>query len=328
MVFGATLSAQASSFDCAKAQGRVERRICTDVELSQLDDELATAYAASVQDGKDIDGIWKDQLRWMHRRNACTTTECVRTAYLERIQLLSVLRDKKGIRHGRWAYRLGEDKQICNALLSRLNRFDRDEDTVTPCSDAVIASYPGFETPQWEELDLKAQKDLLSKIVKYNGEGGPARNFGLVDPQRPVRSDSEYGREVATRIEAGVRVRVLRMNLVSHYKTPAGETLTAAPQSQVMVQLYSPLTGDARKSYCVGKPKPRQVNSLASTYLFSSDLTAPSAIVDPATYGTMTDHDVMLLAGQPILVGTESLYQDGAAGLELVCSFRFLKVER
>jgi uncharacterized protein len=43
------LTAQAASFDCAKAQSKVEHLICDNPEISKLDEEL---NAAHVWDGK------------------------------------------------------------------------------------------------------------------------------------------------------------------------------------------------------------------------------------------------------------------------------------
>ena len=43
LIFGiATVSA--ASFDCAKASSKTEKAICTDPELSKLDEDLASSY--------------------------------------------------------------------------------------------------------------------------------------------------------------------------------------------------------------------------------------------------------------------------------------------
>ena len=43
----AALPSHAASFDCARAKRKIERRICADATLSQLDDDAAREYAAA-----------------------------------------------------------------------------------------------------------------------------------------------------------------------------------------------------------------------------------------------------------------------------------------
>ena len=47
MLLSCFLEASTASFDCARAQGRVEKAICGDAGLSQLDVHLARYYAAA-----------------------------------------------------------------------------------------------------------------------------------------------------------------------------------------------------------------------------------------------------------------------------------------
>lgn len=79
---------QAASFDCAKAQSKVEKMICADAELSKLDEDLAQAYATALK----IDGkaalTRRQQAQWLKARNNCTDALCVKDEYLTRRQLL------------------------------------------------------------------------------------------------------------------------------------------------------------------------------------------------------------------------------------------------
>jgi len=83
----ACTSAGAASFPCEKAQSRVEKAICADAELSQLDEFLARYYGgARAGLGSGASCLAADQRRWLSEtRNACTETSCLRKAYLERL---------------------------------------------------------------------------------------------------------------------------------------------------------------------------------------------------------------------------------------------------
>ena len=71
-------SVQAASFDCAKANTKVEGLICGDVELSKLDDKLNMAYKAALQDKQRADSIKQAQKQWMKGRNGCRDVDCLK----------------------------------------------------------------------------------------------------------------------------------------------------------------------------------------------------------------------------------------------------------
>jgi uncharacterized protein len=81
--------AVAASFDCAKASTRVEQMICSDAELSTLDDELAAAYATTYSASTRLDELVEvQQRRWLVRRNACRDRGCIINAYYTRVKEL------------------------------------------------------------------------------------------------------------------------------------------------------------------------------------------------------------------------------------------------
>jgi len=84
---------QAASFDCAKAQSKVEKMICADAELSKLDEEMARAYATSLQDKSRANAARQTQRQWVKERNKCADAICVRESYQAQLQALSSLGD-------------------------------------------------------------------------------------------------------------------------------------------------------------------------------------------------------------------------------------------
>ena len=83
----------AASFACEKAQSRVEKAICADAELSQLDEYLARYYGgARAGLGGGAACLAADQRRWLSEvRNPCADAACLKKAYLERLGELDPL---------------------------------------------------------------------------------------------------------------------------------------------------------------------------------------------------------------------------------------------
>lgn len=98
MIFGKTttavlfglfsLAAQAASFDCAKASTPVEKAICAESRLSDLDEQLAFSYKHTAETTVDIDSLRAGQRAWLKSRNQCRDNACLVNAYQQRIDEL------------------------------------------------------------------------------------------------------------------------------------------------------------------------------------------------------------------------------------------------
>jgi uncharacterized protein YecT (DUF1311 family) len=82
------MNAQAASFDCGKAQTKVEHLICDNSELSKLDEDLSTAYKAALKYQERADFIKRYQGKWLIQRNQCSTLECVKRLYEKQLLVL------------------------------------------------------------------------------------------------------------------------------------------------------------------------------------------------------------------------------------------------
>jgi uncharacterized protein len=93
-LFAACAYAASPSFDCAKAEGRAEKAICGDRELSLLDREAARLYALALKsvDPKQAAVLKADAAGWATARNDCwlaqETRTCIIAAYARRIHRL------------------------------------------------------------------------------------------------------------------------------------------------------------------------------------------------------------------------------------------------
>ncbi len=93
LMFGAS-AATAASFDCAKAKSKIEKAICADKSLSDLDEYLGRYYGGAAGTLKDGASCLKaDQRVWVKTvRDACgTNTACLKDAYLKRLGTLDNL---------------------------------------------------------------------------------------------------------------------------------------------------------------------------------------------------------------------------------------------
>ena len=76
----------AASFDCGKAGTSVEKTICSDKELSRLDDLLTAAYRKALADMENVSDLRASQISWLKDvRNHCQDADCLKAAYLDRL---------------------------------------------------------------------------------------------------------------------------------------------------------------------------------------------------------------------------------------------------
>jgi uncharacterized protein len=85
----------AASFDCGKATSEVEKLICGDKGLSELDESLSKAYREVLRSVPDPADLKQEQVKWLREvRNRCTDSLCLEKAYRSRLaefeRLLSV----------------------------------------------------------------------------------------------------------------------------------------------------------------------------------------------------------------------------------------------
>ena len=82
--------AQGASFDCNRANGFVEKTICTDKELSDLDSSLASSYQKAIEEADQPSQVQEDQKAWIKKsRSACKSADCLKQTYQERIEELA-----------------------------------------------------------------------------------------------------------------------------------------------------------------------------------------------------------------------------------------------
>ena len=74
------------SFDCSKATTSVERMVCENEELSQLDTKLSKIYKSFYLLTKEMK---EDQRAWIKQRDKCQDSACIQKLYRQRVEELS-----------------------------------------------------------------------------------------------------------------------------------------------------------------------------------------------------------------------------------------------
>jgi uncharacterized protein len=84
-IMAIAFEARAASFDCAKASTAVEKLICSEAKLSDLDGRVAQAYRRALATPAVAQRVKLDQRRWLADRNKCTDVACLTGAYQKRL---------------------------------------------------------------------------------------------------------------------------------------------------------------------------------------------------------------------------------------------------
>jgi uncharacterized protein len=94
----ASSAAWAASFQCDKARTHVEELVCATESVSVLDSRLGRAYALVIHDtnANQRPGVIAEQRAWIETvRDRCTDVQCLTTAYMSRLQVLTAIKTAK-----------------------------------------------------------------------------------------------------------------------------------------------------------------------------------------------------------------------------------------
>lgn len=81
--------AHAASFDCSKASNYIERQICDDTHLSELDEILHKEYQLAQARVPSPSKLKQEQRNWLkNTRSQCADSQCLRDVHIQRITAL------------------------------------------------------------------------------------------------------------------------------------------------------------------------------------------------------------------------------------------------
>jgi uncharacterized protein len=89
VVFAWVTQIHAASFDCAKAETKVELAICAKDELSDLDSQMMQSYKNALENSNNQNSLKSKQRLWLKNiRNNCLSSDCLANVYRKRIEEL------------------------------------------------------------------------------------------------------------------------------------------------------------------------------------------------------------------------------------------------
>ncbi len=91
-IFFSIHASYGASFNCAKAMTWIEKAICSDSQLSALDESLMTSYKKALSNASNENSIKMGQREWLKSvRNTCKDVDCLKQTYTSRITKLNEL---------------------------------------------------------------------------------------------------------------------------------------------------------------------------------------------------------------------------------------------
>ena len=151
--------AQAASFDCAKAQSKVEHLICDNPELSKLDEDLSTAYKAAMKDRAKAKQIKQEQQIWIRQRDSCDDVSCVKNIFGIRLSALNRVVITASESNTKYLMIHGKNEVLCEQVFKQMNEGP------PLCARDLLATIPGVVLPKWKKLDWQENKLLYKRFL-------------------------------------------------------------------------------------------------------------------------------------------------------------------
>ncbi len=176
-----TGSAFSASFDCKKAFTNVEKLICSNKKLGDLDDDLVSLYRKI----KMIRGkkIVLDQRSWLKKaRNRCETITCLLKVYKERISEFNRITGTQLFMNMEYSYKAEVLEKEMNNILKKiqveykddifLKKLKKAQDAWILYRTALLDSYYPSENPRFEygSVFSTCYKSKKMKITKLRIE--------------------------------------------------------------------------------------------------------------------------------------------------------------
>lgn len=191
------LFAEGASFDCKKSSGQVERLICSDAELSKLDDKMAQLYRlrlAGLANSEEQRIFSAKQREWLAGvRKNCRSARCLAANYKARIKILAATSAPEAVNDvtaSRAMARLNEQLNKLKTLaLSASNAkvSDFSSGGGTSTCQAMWRELQAAEVPKPDEIAVTgAEKRKLYEKVRRLAKSSRDRYLS-VEPEKNTR---------------------------------------------------------------------------------------------------------------------------------------------
>lgn len=169
-----------ASFDCAKAKTNIEKMICTDPELSALDENLSKIFIKALKISKYKNALKTQQILWIKERDKCDEDiDCVINVYRDRLGVFDhsyKLYERPPIPLSKVPYKLivNQNDDLCKPLLELYNQ------DIKKVQKIDYDSHQEFNWLQWKEYVKKRDDTELigGAFFDLNGDGKGEFIFG------------------------------------------------------------------------------------------------------------------------------------------------------
>ena len=177
----------AASFDCVNAGTKVEKMICSNADVSVMDEQLTEAYKKAMETVSDKEALKKQQVKWLKEiRNKCLDYECLVQAYPSQVELLkassgpslgkqavislvhasaaSTVNSKKPM-----TFKLvyGDSYPICKPYVDMLNAAKYTE--YPACERKILPEFSQFKAINWRKIENKQEmKQIIDARLNFN----------------------------------------------------------------------------------------------------------------------------------------------------------------
>lgn len=171
-----SFAAQAASFDCSKAQSKIEKMICADAELSRLDEEIAKVYGEVLKKFPDEALLKKQQHGWLKARNRCKDISCLSDYYRGRLAELNEANVFKA--EESYTLVMSKDDELCNHMMEL---FNQDLKQYGWRGDEHQEEHEEFKRIPWQPARFSSVIDGRTEYTNVEGALFDLNNDGVQD---------------------------------------------------------------------------------------------------------------------------------------------------
>lgn len=173
-------AANAASYDCKRAQGKVETMICADSGISKLDEQLDSNYMHIRETSGDEQAEKAMQHGWLKQRNTCADFACLQHVYTSRIAELRARMASASPLVGIWKKEFSCD-QLSGIYEERCKQGERDKFQLSivvegngVCALHIVWANMGNRVDEVEDLQpsMAGKTDGNTATVRFTSTWG------------------------------------------------------------------------------------------------------------------------------------------------------------
>jgi uncharacterized protein len=174
LILPLTITLFGASFDCSIAKTNIEKMICSDKELSVMDENLSIAFKEAIKTTKEKNQLKNKQFAWLKERNECKDLKCLHDSY--NLQL-KYLENKAQYQFATVQKESARPTLMSEALYADTYYSEAPSDSLVWSKALLGLKIPGFspqmDSNRWSECNYKSGLVALREIQSQLGKDSP-----------------------------------------------------------------------------------------------------------------------------------------------------------